>query len=180
MKKTRLFPPLLMLLAILAMPACADAQEGTKEYIRLHIIANSDSLTDQCIKLCVRDGIREYTSKLLASCADADEAWLVLSAHREEMLCIAREILAQCGRESTVELKMGVFPFPERSYGEEVVPEGDYRALRFEIGEAEGKNWWCVVYPSLCLSEDADTDRPIEFYSSVWRWALRMWEVIAS
>ncbi len=180
MKKNHLFPPLLMILAILAMPSCAHAEEPTKEYIRLHIVANSDSAADQCIKLCVRDGIREYTAKLLSDCTDADHAWQILAAHREDMLSIAREIASAFGRESTVELKMGVFPFPEKAYGEEVVPAGDYRALRFEIGEAEGKNWWCVVYPSLCLSEDADTDRPLEFYSSVWRWALRVWEVIAS
>jgi len=180
MKKKHLFPPLLMILAILAMPSCANAEDSTQEYIRLHIVARSNSPADQCIKLCVRDGIREYTAKLLADCTDSEEAWKLLAAHQNDMLCIAREIASAFGRESTVELKMGVFPFPEKEYGEEVVPAGDYRALRFEIDEAEGRNWWCVVYPSLCLSEDADIDRPLEFYSSIWRWAWRLWEVIAS
>ena len=177
MKKSRLFSPLLMILVILALPSSARAQE---DYIRLHIIADSDSFSDQALKLAVRDGIREYTSKLLADCTGSDEAWRMLNEHREELICIAREITVRCGRESTVLLDMGIFPFPDRIYGDELVPAGNYRALRFVLGEGEGRNWWCVVYPSLCLPEDADTDKPIEFYSSIWRWALRMWEVIAS
>ena len=176
MKKTRRFLILLMMLAILAAPLGAAAQP---DYIRLHIVADSDSLIDQSIKRGVRDAIREYTSALLAGCDDADAAWDALALHQDELLTVAKERAALYGFEEEISLELGVFPFPDRLYGDELVPAGDYRAVRIILGEGEGHNWWCVVYPSLCLPEEADADRPVEFYSSICRWVLRMWEVIS-
>ncbi len=150
------------------------------EYIRLHIIARSDSLEDQSVKLLVRDEIRQYTTVLLKEVQNADEAWEILQNHEADLLSIAQRTAAKYGYEGDVQIALGVFEFPDRTYGNETVPAGDYRAIRIILGEGAGRNWWCVVYPSLCLPKDADIDKPVEFYSSIRRWAMRLWEVIAS
>lgn len=176
MKPLRHFLLLLAAFAALLLPLRASAQSN---YIRLHIVAQSDSLHDQAIKLCVRDDIREYAGSLLSRCQSTDSAWSTLLENENALLTLVQESGARYGFDGDVSLELGVFPFPDRTYGEELVPAGDYRALRVTLGEGKGRNWWCVVYPSLCLPEAADTDKPIEFYSSIYRWALRMWEAIA-
>lgn len=175
MSKLLRFLFLLILLAAVALPAGASAQP---DYIRLHIVANSDSLNDQSVKLCIRDDIRALASSLLADCSDSDEAWQILLNHQNELLAAAQENARRYGFGGDVSLEMGVFPFPDRTYGGELVPAGDYRALRITLGRGEGRNWWCVVYPSLCLPEEADIDKPVEFYSSICRWAVKIWEAI--
>lgn len=175
MSKLLRFLFLLLLLAAVALPAGASAQP---DYIRLHIIANSDSLIDQSVKLCIRDDIRTLTSSLLADCDDSDTAWQILWENQNDLLTTAQKSARRYGFHGDVSLEMGVFPFPDRTYGNELVPAGDYRALRITLGSGEGRNWWCVVYPSLCLPEDADTDKPVEFYSFICRWAVKIWEAI--
>ena len=162
-------------IAALMLPLRASAQS---EYIRLHIVADSDSLWDQVIKLCIRDDVRRYTAGLFNDIDSADEAWQLLLAHQEEVLEAVQASSRRYGYHGDIVLQTGVFPFPDRTYGGELIPAGDYRALRITLGEGAGRNWWCVVYPSLCLPETADVDRPVEFYSSIYRWIIRMWEVI--
>lgn len=164
----------------LCFPFQAARAQPQSSYIRLHILAQSDSLHDQAVKLLIRDGIREYTASLLKEASDADDAWDILQAHENELLKIARASAEKYGYFGNVSLELGVFDFPDRIYGEEFVPAGAYRAVRIMLGEAKGRNWWCVVYPSLCLPEDADIDKPVEFYSSILRWLNHMWEVIAA
>ena len=166
---------LLTMLAALLLPLRSSAQS---DYIRLHIVADSDSLHNQAVKLCVRDDVRQYTGELLENCQSPDDAWALLCENESELLRIAKDSAARYGFSGSVSLDLGVFPFPDRVYGDELVPQGDYRAVRIVLGEGKGRNWWCVVYPSLCLPETADTDKPVEFYSSVIRWAVRMWEAI--
>jgi len=176
MKPLRYFLFLLAAMAALFLPLRASAQS---DYIRLHIVADSDSLHDQAVKLCVRDDVRSYTAELLKSCANAGDAWTILRNHEKELLSLAEASAARYGFSGNVSLDLGVFPFPDRTYDDELVPAGDYRALRITLGKGEGRNWWCVVYPSLCLPETADIDKPVEFYSSIYRWAVRIWEAIA-
>ena len=175
MKPLRHFLLLTAVIAVLMFPLRASAQS---DYIRLHILAQSDSLHDQAIKLCVRDDIRAYSSSLLSGCSSPDEAWQLLCAHQNQLLQTARKSAERCGFDGPVFMELGVFPFPDRTYGEELVPAGDYRAVRITLGEGKGRNWWCVVYPSLCLPETADIDKPVEFYSSIYRWVIRVWEAI--
>ena len=175
LKKLRSILIIFMILTAVVLPVRAAAQP---DYIRLHIAASSDSLIDQAVKLGVRNAVRRYTDRLLAGCASADEAWDMLQAHQADLLAAAEEACERLGFSAGVMLELGVFPFPDRVYADELVPSGDYRAVKITLGEGEGRNWWCVVYPSLCLPEDADTDRPLEFYSSVCRWAIRLWEAI--
>lgn len=174
----------LFILTILCLHAAFFPQSAhaaqQSEYIRLHIIARSDSLHDQAIKLMVRDTIREYTSSLLKEAQNPDQAWEMLCEHESDLLTAARHTAKAYGYGGNIEVELGEFDFPDRTYGDETVPAGKYRAVRIILGEGEGRNWWCVVYPSLCLPEDADIDKPIEFYSSIYRWAVRLWEGIVS
>lgn len=175
MKPLRRTLLLLAVLAALILPAHASAQS---DLIRLHILADSDSLKDQIIKLCIRDDIREYTAALLKNCTDSDAAWQILWAHQNELLETAETSARRYGFKGSVRAELGISDFPDRTYGVELIPAGEYRAVRITLGDGDGRNWWCVVYPSLCLPETADTDKPVEFYSSIWRWAVRMWEAI--
>ena len=177
MKRIILLFILLGLMSITILPSQAHAQP---DYIRLHIVASSDSLSDQAVKLCVRDDIRACAARILADCSNSTEAWQTLFEHQDELLKTARKSAEKYGSIQNVSLELGVYPFPDKVYGEELVPAGEYRAIRITLGEGEGRNWWCVVYPSLCLPEQADTDKPIEFYSSILRWAVRVWEAIRS
>lgn len=165
----------LITLAMMIMPNNAAAQP---DYIRLHIVAASDGVPDQVLKLCVRDDIRLCAQTLLNDCPCSDAAWRILEENQELLLQTAMESAARFGFDGDVSLETGVFTFPDRTYGDELVPEGNYRAIRVVLGEGNGRNWWCVVYPSLCLPSDADVDAPIEFYSSIWRWLIRVKEAI--
>ena len=145
---------LISILLILCMFASASA-ETFDSMIRLHVIADNDSPTAQAFKLEIRDAVLACAQNLLASCRDASEAWDVLNAHLSDFLAAASERAAQLGFEDKLSVQSGVFEFPDRVYGDIVVPAGEYRALRVIIGDGEGRNWWCVLYPNLCLpSED--------------------------
>lgn len=175
MKPVRLF--LLLLLALFAA-GHSTARAETPDYIRLHILAASDSPCDQAIKLGVRDAVREYTASLLSDCTNADDAWAILLRHQENVRSTAAATARSYGFNRPVTIEMGEFSFPDRTYGSETVPSGIYRGIRIRLDEGNGQNWWCVLYPSLCLPEDADAGRPVEFYSSILRWLMKIKEAI--
>jgi len=117
--------------------------------LRLHILADSDSPRDQELKLKVRDELLE--SGLLSeadSLADAEEEVMV---HIPEIELLAEDVLRHNGCDKKVRAYLTEMHFDKRVYGDITMPEGDYHALRIEIGSAKGHNWWCVMYPPLCL-----------------------------
>jgi len=166
------FLSIALLAALLAwVPGAAARAEP--EYIRLHIVAASDSDDDQAVKLCVRDEVRGVSAALLADCQSASEAFERLNAASEALRLAAEMRARREGYEGSVAIELGVFPFPDRMYGEALVPAGEYRAVRIILGEGAGQNWWCVVYPGLCLPED-NHGEPIVFYSSIGAWIRRV------
>ncbi|MCI6501739.1 MAG: stage II sporulation protein R [Clostridia bacterium] len=124
------------------------------DVLRLHVIANSDTEADQALKLRVRDGILAQLSTLLADCPDfaAAEARLgdesVLRALRES----AEEILQKEGARYPVTVTLRQETYPRKRYEALCFPSGRYTSLRVQIGQAEGQNWWCVLFPQLCLN----------------------------
>ena len=124
------------------------------DVLRLHVIANSDTEADQALKLRVRDGILAQLSALLADCPDfaAAEARLgdesVLRALRES----AEEILQKEGARYPVTVTLRQETYPRKRYEALCFPSGRYTSLRVQIGQAEGQNWWCVLFPQLCLN----------------------------
>lgn len=125
--------------------------------IRLHVLANSDSAADQALKLQVRDAVLAHTNTLLARTSNAGEATRVLEENLSELTQTARQEIAARGSAYPVAVRLEETWFPTRTYENVSLPAGNYLALRVLIGEAAGKNWWCVVFPSLCLSAVSET-----------------------
>lgn len=124
---------------------------ASSDLIRLHILANSDSPEDQALKLKVRDAVVNYLSPKLAKADTVDAAREIVSVSQDEIAQVARETLVASGSKESVQVEMGRFEFPLRTYGSLVLPSGEYEAVRVLIGAAQGRNWWCVLFPPLCL-----------------------------
>ena len=127
-------------------PTAADAAVYD-DVLRLHVIAASDSEADQAIKLTVRDALLDVTAPILAGCTSRDEAAARLAA-AADLLEQTAEDTAGC--DATVLL--GDERYPTRTYAAAALPAGEYLSLRVVLGEGEGQNWWCVLFPPLCLS----------------------------
>lgn len=119
--------------------------------IRLHVLANSDSLSDQEVKLKVRDAIIKQITPDLRDVTSADSARKLVIDRQDELIDVAQQVLAANGKNYPVRLEIGMFDFPVKSYGNLTLPAGKYEAVRILLGKAEGKNWWCVLFPPLCF-----------------------------
>ena len=120
--------------------------------VRLHVVANSDSEEDQALKLKVRDAIIEVTGKAVEGCKTQDEAVAAINGVMDEIETAAREVIAREGYGYDVAVELGEEYYPTRTYESCAFPEGTYVSLRVLIGEAVGRNWWCCLFPPLCLS----------------------------
>ena len=118
--------------------------------VRLHILANSDSEEDQAVKLKVRDAILEITAPLLENCADKDAAEAVLRAHLADLTQTAKAVLEDEGHDDAVTIEFDNEEYPERTYDSFCFPSGTYLSMRVLIGDAEGHNWWCCLFPPIC------------------------------
>ncbi len=118
---------------------------------RLHVIANSDSNEDQALKYKVRDNLLKYMNNICRNCASKQEAINLVTKHQEEFKQVALDTIKKEGYSYNVKINIGNFEFPTKQYGDISLPAGYYDALRVEIGEAKGRNWWCVMFPSLCF-----------------------------
>ena len=120
--------------------------------LRLHVLANSDSAEDQELKLLVRDKILEETSSLFADCKTKEEAQRAVEENTERIKEIAEDTIRAAGYDYAVSVSIGQEEYPTKNYEECCFPAGEYLSLRVMIGEAEGENWWCVLFPPLCLN----------------------------
>ncbi len=120
--------------------------------VRLHVIANSDSESDQALKLTVRDALLEKMPTVLEGADDRESALVKLEASLDELQRTAEETVRNAGYDYTVSVTLGSERYPEKSYESVCFPAGEYKSLQVKIGEADGKNWWCVLFPQLCLS----------------------------
>ena len=118
---------------------------------RLHIIANSDSSADQELKLKVRDKIIEYINTLTSNSSDKKDVISIVNNHLDSFKEIALNTIKENGYNYDVNIEIGNFHFPTKSYGDISFPAGNYDALKIEIGDAIGQNWWCVLFPPLCF-----------------------------
>ena len=154
MKRLRTAAVLGILLAIL-FGNYADfakrVQNLRNNVLRLHILANSDAIEDQEVKLLVRDALLEQSEKLFAGCETLEEMKARAWEERETIRLIAQNALEEYGSNDKVTVQLAEMEFDAREYEEITMPGGEYSALRILIGEGEGHNWWCVMYPPLCL-----------------------------
>ncbi|MFZ3132078.1 MAG: stage II sporulation protein R [Desulfosporosinus sp.] len=121
------------------------------QLIRFHVLANSDSEQDQALKRAVRDAILKDVSPRLAVSQSLDESRQILKQVCPDMESIGRSVVKMWGKDYSVRTEYGHSSFPTKSYGSLVLPAGDYEALRVVIGEGQGSNWWCVLFPPLCF-----------------------------
>ena len=118
---------------------------------RLHVIANSDSKEDQDLKYKVRDNLLKYMNKICKDCTSKEDAISLVEKNKDIFKQIALDTIRNEGFSYDVNINIGNFEFPTKNYGDISLPAGLYDALRVEIGEAKGQNWWCVMFPPLCF-----------------------------
>ena len=155
----RVFLCALAALLLLGRTAFAQTEEmklqealETGDIIRLHVVAAGDDDENQRIKLCVRDKVLAAWRDALSRQETAGDMMDYLEQNRQALEDAAISAAKEEGFLGKVSAQVGVFSFPDRWYGNVLVPAGEYKALRIVLGEGEGKNWWCVLFPSLCLS----------------------------
>ena len=118
---------------------------------RLHVIANSDSIEDQNLKYKVRDNLIKYMDDICSDCETKQEAINLVTNYKNNFKQIALDTIKSEGYNYNVNIGNGNFEFPTKQYGDISLPAGFYDALKVEIGEAKGRNWWCVMFPPLCF-----------------------------
>jgi stage II sporulation protein R len=119
--------------------------------IRLHVIANSDSDSDQELKRDVRDRIMKYLTNKIDISKEVSQAEIFIENNLESIESTARGVLDEKGVEYNVKAFYGIYPFPTKSYGDIKLPAGTYKSLKIILGKGEGSNWWCVIFPPLCF-----------------------------
>lgn len=150
---------LLIALAVCLLTGAAALQRQDdlqQKMIRLHVVANSDSREDQALKLQVRDEVLAFTEETMRRSESREAANAALKESLPEICRLAENTLRQNGCADTVETRLEPAEFPLKAYDGFRLPAGEYMALRVLIGEAQGQNWWCVVYPPLCMTAASD------------------------
>ena len=131
--------------------ASASESALAGQVLRLHVVANSDSWQDQELKLLVRDAVLAQASQILDGASDRESAEQTLAPHLDDLVRSAQRVLEAEGCGDAVTVALTDQWFPTKEYDGFSLPAGRYRALRVTIGEGQGRNWWCVVFPPLCL-----------------------------
>ncbi len=132
--------------------------------LRLHVVANSDSDADQALKLAVRDAVVGEMSELCGkvTCASVEDAVELVRANEARFLDVAESVIAESGFDYPVTLEIGREVFPTRDYESVRLPAGEYTAVRVAIGDGDGRNWWCVLYPALCVDAAEPKQKLVE------------------
>lgn len=129
----------------------SDSELIKDKMIRFHVIANSDSIEDQNIKLKVRDKVLEYIYPKLEGTSEIDKSREILKENDKEIKDIALKVLEENNYDYKVESTLSNEMFPVKSYGDITLPQGEYEAYRIILGDGKGQNWWCVMFPPLCF-----------------------------
>ena len=158
MKKNIFNAFIILFLLFIFIVVCANSYVSavssniSSSVFRLHVIANSDSSNDQSLKLIVRDKVLDYMNSLVdTNVSSKEEIMRIVSENLENFRSIAQDTVYENGYDYNVNIEIGNFAFPTKAYGDIALPSGYYDALRVSIGEAKGKNWWCVMFPPLCF-----------------------------
>lgn len=142
-------------------PFYKSCAEITDNALRLHVVANSDSETDQQIKLEVRDAVLAATKDIVTGASGKEGAVAALAASLSIVESAANQTLKNAGYDYTARAYVCDMHFDTLSYGEATLPSGNYTAVRVELGQAEGKNWWCVMYPPLCVMAAGESEQEL-------------------
>lgn len=125
----------------------------SSKFIRFHVVANSNSTEDQIIKYEIRDAIMQYMSSQLCSARTKEEAVNILNRNISQIEQISNDIIQSKNMNYNATITLGCSKFPTKDYSDFVLPEGTYDALKVELGKADGQNWWCILFPSICIPQ---------------------------
>lgn len=126
-------------------------QDIAEEILRLHVVANSDSEEDQALKMEVKESIVTYLRGIMGDAKSVEEARLEIQKRLPAIEDLAREKMKMEGYDYEADAVLGKCYFPVKEYGDMTFPAGEYEALKVNLGKSAGKNWWCVMYPTLCF-----------------------------
>ena len=143
---------------LMLVPFEGQCREISDKVFRVHILANSDSEADQKLKLRVRDALVNAGEEILKDVESKEEAERLIEKNIPKLKSIAENVVFQNGYDYPIDLEITNMYFDTRHYGNITMPGGFYDALRVKIGKAEGKNWWCVMFPSLCIYSVSKTE----------------------
>lgn len=143
----------------------ADKERLRRDILRLHVVAASDSEEDQAVKLRVRDAVLGSLRQGLSDLTDLEQAKNYVTEMLPKIEQAANQVLTEAGFDDTVQVSLTEWEFPERDYDTFSLPAGVYNALRVVIGEGEGQNWWCVVFPELCMGATTEEFREMSDFS---------------
>ncbi|MBE6623263.1 MAG: hypothetical protein E7621_03650 [Ruminococcaceae bacterium] len=130
--------------------------------IRLHILADSDSEKDQKAKLAVRDGVKDYIYTLVSEAENKDEADIIIKNNLQNIENKVKDTVSELGYTYKTQVFFENEYYPVRYYEGFAFPSGDYKSLKITLGSGEGKNWWCVLYPTVCNSMATDVDKKLK------------------
>lgn len=126
-------------------------EEIAEKILRFHVIANSDSREDQELKLKIRDAVGGYMQSELDGVQNKAQAKEIANRNLEQIENVAKQVIEKDGKSYNVRAWIDDVDFPNKTYGSYTFPKGTYEALEVVIGDGEGKNWWCVMYPNMCF-----------------------------
>lgn len=153
--------------AILSLAPVHGETEIYDNVLRLHVIAESDSDEDQALKLKVRDAVLTCLSDGLEDCTSFEEAYRTVDGMRDTIISAAEDCVCGNGASCSVSVELGREKYPTRDYGTASLPAGVYNSLRVVLGDGAGKNWWCVLFPTICTGFASSSDTAADEYAAV-------------
>ncbi len=147
---------------LLFVPAQNYQREISDKILRFHVVANSNTMEDQELKLFVRDKIAEFLQEPLSLCRAKSDSEAAVKALLPQIREVARACVQSRGYDYPVSVEIGERYFPEKTYGDMTFPRGYYEALTINIGSGSGRNWWCVLFPNLCFTDAVTAAVPEE------------------
>ena len=158
-KKLFVFLPLLLVFTLLfgSLSYTNDASNDiSTKVLRMHVLANSNSINDQRLKIAVKNNILKSTQELFTDCDNLEESIEIAQSNTELIKASAQEVIKQYNKNYDVKVYVDNEFFDVREYKDFTLPSGNYNTVKIVIGEGKGKNWWCVMYPAVCISACSD------------------------
>ena len=158
-KKIFVFLPLLLIFTLLfgSLSYTNDASNDiSTKVLRMHVLANSNSIDDQRLKIAVKNNILKSTQELFTDCNNLEESIEIAQSNTELIKASAQEVIKKYNKNYDVKVYVDNEFFDVREYKDFTLPSGNYNTVKVVIGEGKGKNWWCVMYPAVCISACSD------------------------
>ena len=158
-KKLFVFLPLLLIFTLLfgSLSYTNDASNDiSTKVLRMHVLANSNSINDQRLKIAVKNNILKSTQELFTDCDNLEESIEIAQSNTELIKASAQEVIKKYNKNYDVKVYVDNEFFDVREYKDFTLPSGNYNTVKVVIGEGKGENWWCVMYPAVCISACSD------------------------